>query len=236
MRDYCLKKKFIGSIFPKSLLVFTLLFFALQTSFAQNSFIRSLEVFEKKDSLQAEFLAKNLLSEKGKETLLSGLAITVSLEFHLKFPEQKEAFLYRKEIFKVKRDVWEDQFVLTKITRNSTEEILFKTFAETENFLSNPSSSKICSASDLPRNSAMQLALRVKVDLIPTEETRKLREWIGNSVYEKNTYQEEKEKFGFSLGSLISFFFKQKPKSDNYSTKWEFSKNFTKESLRLEKD
>ncbi len=222
--------------FPKNLLALTLLLLALQTSFAQNSFVRSLEVFERQDSLQTSFDAENLLSEKAKETLLSGLAITVSLEFHLKFPEQKEAFLFRKEIFKVKRDVWEDQFVLTKITRNSSEEIFLKTFAETESFLSNPTASRICSITDLPRNSAMQLALRLKVDLIPTEETRKLREWIGNSVYEKNTYQEEKEKFGFSLGSLINFFFKQKPKSDNYSTKWKFSKNFTKESLRLEKD
>lgn len=236
MRNFYSKEEPSRITLPKNLFVLTLLLFALQTSFAQKPFVRSLDVFQQKDSLQTTFVAENLLSEKAKETLFSGLAITVSLEFHLKFSEQKEAFLIQKEIFKIKRDVWEDQYVLTKITKNSTEKIYLKTFAETENFLSNPTASKICSFADLPRGSLMQLALRMKVDLIPTEETKKLREWIGNSVYEKNTYQEENEKFGFSLGSLISFFFKQKPKSDNYSTKWKFSPNFTKGSLRLEKD
>lgn len=239
MSDYYLLKKSCLRIFTKILPILTLVIFTFHTSFAQNPSVVSLEVFSKKNFLQTIFSTKNLFSQKAKETLLSGLVITVSLEFHLRLTdktEQKEAFLVRKEIFKVKRDVWEDQFVLTKITENSTDEILLKTFEETEKFLSNPEVSKICFISDLPSNSAMQLALRVKVDLIPIEETKKLREWIGNSVYEKNTYQEEKEKFGFSLVSLISFFFKQKPKNDNYSTYWKFSKIFTKESLKLEKD
>ncbi|MCC7431155.1 hypothetical protein IT568_09955 [bacterium] len=209
-----------------------IILFASKFSFAQT--IQKIEPSLVKDTLSVSFNVQNLFSQKAKETLLSGLSVTVNLNFRLSFIGESVSFFGENVIFRIKRDVWEGNFQVTEITKTAEKKHFFYSFEETKNFLSKAVKRKLCHFRVLPTKSEIHVAIKVGVNLLPEQETEKLREWIKNSISEKSI--KEEENLGFSLASLLNFFFKQEKERDEYSTSWVFSKSFTKEELKIEKN
>ncbi len=187
--------------------------------------IRDLQVRAENGHLVLAFRADNLVSEKIKSTILSGLPAAVEFEIRLL---RGKGEMIRKSYFRtLSYDIWSEKF---SIQFEDTTEV-FRSFEAMLTRISRCTDMLITPLNRLDRLSRYTLKLRATVLPVSFRQNQKLAGWLEASETSDDITSEERASgFKFNISRLISFFMGSRPDRGRTS-KW-FETTFTLSNVK----